>query len=76
MRTLVDVPAGTPLNVSYVPLYEPRAARRDHLRQQRAMPACGCLRCAQPLEESSDRLLEVRALARCGQPASSGAACK
>lgn len=59
MRTLVDVPAGTPLSVSYVPLYETRTVRRHALTQQRALPPCTCLRCEQPIEESTDRLLEV-----------------
>ena len=59
VRTLVDVPAGKTLTVSYVPLYDPRPARRDNLRQQRGLAACGCERCAVPIEQSNDRFLEV-----------------
>ncbi|GAB4814965.1 hypothetical protein N2152v2_002011 [Parachlorella kessleri] len=65
VRTLGDVPAGMPLTVSYVPLYDPRPARRDNLRQQRGLPACGCERCAVPIEQSNDRFLEGVWCLRC-----------
>lgn len=58
MRTLVDLPAGTPLTVSYISLYEPRGIRHHQLLQQRAQVGCGCPRCSEPLEVSVDRMLE------------------
>jgi hypothetical protein len=65
VRTIVDVPAGTPLTVTYVPWTEPRSSRQQALRVERQL-SCACERCSEPLESSNDRFLEGMLCLTCG----------
>lgn len=57
VRTLMEVPAGTPLTVAYVAVTEPRSVRQATLESERHF-ICSCQRCVEPLTSSADRFVE------------------
>jgi hypothetical protein len=71
VRAIVDVPKGTPLTVAYTGLTEPRAHRQAALEAERHT-TCACPRCTQPMADSTDKWLEVRAAGPPGRRAARG----
>ncbi len=60
IRALTAIAAGEQLTVSYTNLMELRSRRQADLLKSKHF-SCACLRCRQPLAQSTDRLLEVPA---------------
>ena len=58
VRTIAPIKAGEELTVAYINLYDPRATRRGQLQAGKFF-ACSCIRCKEPLADSTDRFLEV-----------------
>lgn len=56
-RALTAIPRGTSLTISYVDLYQPRKERRELLQNSKFF-SCQCARCASPLADSTDAIVE------------------
>ena len=54
-----EIKQGQQLCVHYTELFEPRLVRQQALMQEKFF-SCACERCSVPLQQSSDRFLEVR----------------
>lgn len=58
VRAMTDIKEGEQLCVAYVSLTEDRLSRQRDLLETKHF-TCGCPRCAEPIQESKDRWLEV-----------------
>lgn len=57
VRSILDIPKGTPITVAYINTMEPRSRRKAILENER-YTSCSCSRCEEPMDKSADRLLE------------------